>query len=216
MSDTVFRDHDNISPMLEPKDRFPEQLAIVVNELFTRGHEEARRALEPIGMEHVDVPRRTEIPKTTIAQVFVRDHFICRYCGGKTIPPPVLRVLSSAFPDLFPYHKNWRADSTHPAYLSRSSCCDHIHPGARPGSWNQFKNPWTDLDNVVTACWSCNASKADLTLDQLGWALAPVSRCGWDGLTFRYEELWNATGRPNARYHRSWISAFKRATSLKR
>jgi hypothetical protein len=41
-------------------------------------------------------------------QVFVRDGFIDRYAGTRLIFPPVLRVLSFALPESFPYHPNWK------------------------------------------------------------------------------------------------------------
>lgn len=40
-----------------------------------------------------------------------------------------------------------RADSIHPAFISRSATLDHVRPIARGG------DP-TALDNLVTACWT--------------------------------------------------------------
>jgi hypothetical protein len=84
---------------------------------------------------------------------------------------------------------------------SRSPVVDHIVPGSTGGDW-------LDDGNLVTACWPCNARKADFTLDQLRWQLLerdPNSR--WDGLTSRYRDLWQVAGEPRPDYHKSWIAA---------
>jgi len=126
--------------------------------------------------------------------------FTCRYCLGRVIPTPVMRVVASLYPDIFPYHPNWRVDRTHPAFLSRSACLDHVESGAHGGEW-------LDLNNLVTACWLCNVRKSDLTLDKLGWRLRPIPTPGWDGLTGMYRALWTAAGQPDLRYHRAWLAA---------
>lgn len=58
------------------------------------------------------------------AQVFVRDGFVCRYCGKHVADPH----------------------------------CDHVIPLCKGGK--------TVLDNLVTACPSCNCSKHDKTLEE--------------------------------------------------
>ena len=61
-------------------------------------------------------------------RVFIRDGFVDRYCGERLVFPAVLRVLSHALPDKFPYHPNWRTAMTHPAYLGDWS--DNRPPGS--------------------------------------------------------------------------------------
>ena len=41
--------------------------------------------------------------------------------------------------------------------------CDHVFPVSRGGS--------NDTSNLVTACRTCNRTKADKTLEELGWEL---------------------------------------------
>jgi len=66
---------------------------------------------------------------------------------------------------------------------------------------------WREPKNLVTACWTCNQRKANLSLEQLGWRLRPVPALGWDGLTGAYPKLWELAGRPDPTYHRRWLTA---------
>jgi len=92
--------------------------------------------LATVGQRRIEVERRRS--PTTQARVAIhrRDCWTCRYCGGRTVAPPVLRFLSEVYPDDFPYHPNWRAGRVHPAYLLVSTSLDHVHPegGAGAGS----------------------------------------------------------------------------------
>jgi hypothetical protein len=38
--------------------------------------------------------------------IFHRDHFDCRYCGGRTILTPVMELLGELYADIFPFHPN--------------------------------------------------------------------------------------------------------------
>jgi hypothetical protein len=98
------------------------------------------------------------------------------------------------------------ADLTHPAILSRSPVLDHVVPGTAGGDWS-------DETNLVTACWPCNAAKADLSLEQIGWRVRPISSDDWDGLISLYPGLWRTAGQPKPALHKSWINAFRDATT---
>ena len=52
-------------------------------------------ALSAVEFRVVDIERRRGVPLPAMIAAFQRDCWTCRYCGGKTIAPPVLRVLSS-------------------------------------------------------------------------------------------------------------------------
>lgn len=121
-------------------------------------------ALSAVEHHVVDIEPRRGVSFANTVAVFQRDCWTCRYCGGQTIAPPVLRVLSHMYPDRFPFHPNWKAGRVHPAYLLLSTSLDHVQPGGRGGSW-------TKSDNLVAACWPCNSGKADFTLDEIGWEL---------------------------------------------
>ena len=136
-----------------------------------------------------------------MCSIFHRDHFCCRYCGGRTILTPVMELLGELYPDVFPFHPNWKGGMTHPAVIARSTIIDHVVPGAMGGSWR-------DPDNLVTACWPCNAIKSDYGLDQLGWQLQPITTDdGWDGLACYYRALWERAGKPKPAFHEAWLQA---------
>lgn len=112
---------------------------------------------------------------TRYTRVFVRDGFIDRYSGEKLLFPPVLRVLSHVLPDAFPYHKNWKADSSHRAYWDLGATVDHLVPVARGGT--------NDESNLVTTSMARNAAKMHWTLEELGWELQPSGDINdWDGM----------------------------------
>jgi len=165
-------------------------------------------ALSVVEQRIVDLEPRHGVPFGEMAAVFERDCWTCRYCGAHTIAPPVLRVLSSLYPDRFPFHPNWKAGQVHPAYLLLSTSLDHVQPGGRGGAWS-------DRDNLVAACWPCNSGKADFTLKELGWGLLDEAevQSSWDGLTSSYAALWQAAGQPDRQYHRRWLRALGHASS---
>src|SRR5439155_26423023 len=154
-----------------------EQLAASVRELADATlHGDATATadlLGKIGQGVSEVERRASVPLSTTVRIYRRDSWSCRYCGARTIPIPVLRVLSALYPDEFPHHPNWKAGKYHPAYLVLTTSLDHAQPGARGGSW-------TDSDNLVASCWPCNTGKADMRLDELGWGLLDQRTCHSD------------------------------------
>ena len=127
--------------------------------------------------------------KSVIAKIYARDHYHCRYCGERVILTAVMHLVSKLYPEQFPFHRNWKADSTHPAFISRSATLDHVEPIAGGG------DP-VDPDNLVTACWNCNRRKGDLRIDQIGWSLTEPHNKDWKGLTELFHPLWEAAGRP--------------------
>lgn len=50
-------------------------------------------------------------------RAFVRDGFVDRYTGKPLVFPPVLRLLSHALPERFPYHPNWKDPGHTPGVL---------------------------------------------------------------------------------------------------
>ena len=119
-------------------------------------------------------PGVRKIPANVKVQTFVRDKFQCRYYGTRTVHLGALRLLSHLFPQAFPFHPNWRREVTHPAYWEISSSCDHLIPVARGGD--------NRLENLVTACYRCNAQKGDWLLEEWNMSLRDASTSTWDGL----------------------------------
>jgi 5-methylcytosine-specific restriction endonuclease McrA len=144
-------------------------------------------------------------PQQTVAMVYVRDSFTCRYCGRWTVPTQILRLISVAFPIEFPFHPNWRRDIAPRPYWDISTSVDHVHAVATGGHSQ-------DPANLATACARCQYQKSSLPLEALDWKLrGPVKPGAWDGMQSEYPALWEATGRPDERHHKSWIRAFSAA-----
>lgn len=134
-------------------------------------------------------------PQQSIAMVYVRDSFTCRYCGRWTVPTQILRLISVAFPVEFPFHPNWRRDVAPRPYWDISTSVDHVHAVATGGDAQEPAN-------LATACARCPYQKSSLPLEVLGWELSgPRDPGAWDGLMSEYCALWEATGRPDARHH---------------
>ena len=109
-------------------------------------------------------------------RVFVRDGFVDRYSGQPLVLPAALRVISTALPSDFPFHPNWKADVTHPAFWELGATVDHLVPVTRGGA--------DDESNWVTTSMAHNSAKMNWTLSELGWALHSGGDIrDWDGLT---------------------------------
>jgi hypothetical protein len=139
--------------------------------------------------------------KAQCMQVFQRDGFVDRYSGQRLVFPGVLRIMSNAFPALFPFQKNWKMTETHPAYWELAPTIDHVIPIARGGT--------DTIDNWVTTSMIRNSAKANWTLEELGWSL---KECGnfdqWDGLVGLFSKA--VQQKPELlqdEYLRSWYAA---------
>jgi 5-methylcytosine-specific restriction endonuclease McrA len=183
-----------------PEDDYPEVLERALSALAAGDPTSANAQLEPIAYERTSVTKPRGLKRRDHGRVFRRDHFHCRYCGARVIPIPVMELLGAVFDERFPYHPNWKGGETHPAVLSRTAVIDHVVPASLGGS--------ADDNNLVTACWPCNARKADLSLARLGWELLPIpADDAWDGLTRFYNDLWQHAGCPKPNLHHDWASA---------
>jgi hypothetical protein len=188
-----------------PDDPYPDTLARVIQTRIAGDQTAALSEITAIGFTPPERRVEREPARSVIAGVYARDHYHCRYCGERVILTAVMRLLARLYPEQFPYHPHWKADATHPAFISRSATLDHAHPIADGG------DPLA-LDNLVTACWNCNRRKGDLRLDEIGWTLAEPLDTNWRGLTDLYRPLWEATGRPAlSEDEQTWMRAIDRA-----
>jgi hypothetical protein len=143
--------------------------------------------------------------RAVTAAAYVRDGFACAYCARRTVPTQILRLVSVAFPEEFPYDPHWRRDVTARAYWDISTTMDHVHAVSRGGGRN-------DPTNLTTACARCQYQKNNLSLEALGWSIQRGS-AGWTGLIEHYEPLWRQLGQPQANSHRPWIRTFAAAVA---
>jgi len=110
-------------------------------------------------------------------EVFERDFYRCRYCSLRIITGEVFseysRIVGS---DIFSDEReNTKRNGL---TLGLRGVADHVEPYALGAG--------TEIDNLITSCYSCNFGKAGYTLDQLKIE-DPRSRQpkddGWRGLT---------------------------------
>jgi len=185
--------------MRAPDDPYPDALARIIRARIADDETAALKALAEISFQQA--PHRSERwpSRTVIARIYARDHYHCRYCGERVILTAVMRLVARLYPREFPYHPNWKTDSTHPAFVSRSATLDHVEPIADGG------DP-VDEANLVTACWGCNRRKGDLRLSEIGWSLVEPADKTWNGLTELFYPLWEAAGRPQlGEDERAWL-----------
>jgi 5-methylcytosine-specific restriction endonuclease McrA len=116
-------------------------------------------------------------PQRFAREVLRRDGYRCRYCGVRLIPKEVLKAFSRVVgQDSF--CTSGTNLQRHGVVLAFRANVDHVVPWKLGGR--------TELQNLVSACWSCNYGKGVFTLDQIGvddprLRSMPASD-DWDGL----------------------------------
>ena len=140
-----------------------------------------------------------------LTKIFLRDGFIDRYTGTKLVFPPVLRIISKALPEVFPFQSNWKMTETHVAYWELFPTIDHIKPIARGG--------YDTEENIITTSMIRNAAKSNFTLEEIGWSVKePGNLNDWDGLTEVFKQLIQAGPLLiKDPYIRNWQTALQRA-----
>lgn len=81
-----------------------------------------------------------QFSEKTKAEVFMRDRFLCTFCGYPTVPRCILVAISDVFPDVIPYYAHYRRGSVHPVYWALAPEADHIVAHASGGS-NDVEKP---------------------------------------------------------------------------
>ena len=110
-------------------------------------------------------------------EVFIRDHFRCRYCGLRIISKEVFSEYSRIVgaENFSVERENSKRNGL---TLGLRGVADHVEPYASGGE--------TEIENLVTSCYSCNFGKAGYTLEQLGIEdprLRQPAEDEWKGLT---------------------------------
>ena len=173
-------------------------------------------ALELLKSRYPFQPFETDKRKYTSTQSmkqFLRDGFIDRYSGTRLVNPGVLRLLSSLYPDDFPYHRNWKNTDCHIAYWELFPTVDHVFPIARGGLDSE--------ENWVTTSMLRNSAKSNATLDEIDWDLKPAGALeNWDGLTHWLISCFSANSESpikakvdetNIKYIMKWVRASSNA-----
>ncbi len=128
-----------------------------------------------------EIKKRTYTTTQKMEQ-FIRDGFIDRYTGEKLLNPGILKVLSTYFPDEFPFHPHWKMTETHVAYWELIPTIDHIFPIAKGGD--------DDRSNWVTTSMKNNSIKSNYTIDEIHWTIYPQGNIkDWDGLSEAFIHL---------------------------
>ncbi len=137
-------------------------------------------------------------------KVFIRDGFIDRYKGQRLVIPGILKVISTYFPDDFPYQPHWKMNDTHLAYWELVPTIDHIKPIASGGA--------DEEENWVTTSMMNNSIKSNWTLEQLGWKVHISGNMEeWDGLTNLFMQLVEADSELlKDNYIKNWYKTAKK------
>src|SRR5579885_1011604 len=89
----------------EPSTPFAAKLADALA-LVLSGDGTAPQALEALYEPPPCSGSRSTASESQQVAVFLRDQFTCRSCGRRLVFLPLLPLLSSMYPQLFPYHPN--------------------------------------------------------------------------------------------------------------
>lgn len=183
-------------------------LRLVCDALLDQRMEEAQTLLRryaPFSGSPAQKRQYSEIEKT---RLFLRDGFIDRYSGKKLVFGGILRLISFRMSETFPYHPNWKMESCHPMYWELTPTLDHLVPIARGGQ--------DRMENWITTSMLSNSSKANWTLDELGWTLLPPGDLAeWDGLVGSFVRLVEADAvLSEQRFIRHYYRAAKTALEM--
>jgi hypothetical protein len=145
--------------------------------------------------------KRVSLNETRRLRIFQRDRFVDRYSGDRLVFPGTLLILSATLGEKFPYSKNWKTSSCHPAWWEVCATVDHCTPVVKGGG--------NDDENLVTTSMMRNAAKLSFTSGELGWRVLPLERDSrWDGLVGWFMDyLDNKQDLLNDRRIRRWHSA---------
>jgi len=174
-------------------------LAPIAGEVWTqRSPVHVRTNAEPSGL------KRGYVSKVTKARVYLRDGYVCTYCGGRAVALPVLAGISALFPSALPYSQHFKLGATHPVYWLLAAEADHNVAFAAGGA--------DDESNFTTLHALCNTQKADAARDLLPEVTPRPAPAGWDGLVSTYPPIASlaaaAGGEHGPRYYADWERAF--------
>jgi hypothetical protein len=162
--------------------------ALVERRVAAYGVARERRGSAPAYRSPLPRARRQSTRRVDIRDTFQRDRFTCRYahCRRPTVALEVLKLLSTAFPEVMPYHSNWRPVADHILYWTYSTSLEHAVPFPAGGT--------SAPQNLLTACYLCNDIKKHLPAELLGWRVGAPEQSTWMGLTEHLADLRHSVG----------------------
>lgn len=110
-----------------------------------------------------------------LRKLFEMDGWRCRFCDIRVIDSSVRRKLRREFPEVV----RWGPKDVdkHAAVFIHMASHDHVLPWSHGGTG--------ELDNLVTACWTCQFARGEWLLEDVGVSdprSRPPLRDTWDGL----------------------------------
>ncbi len=111
------------------------------------------------------------------SEVYKRDGYVCQYCSYRVIDLKVLKKAEKIFGKEYFVASGRSNDIRHGISLAFRATADHVLPMSHGGR--------TNLENLVTCCWSCNYGKYNALLEQMGLndpryqTISPDQK--WDG-----------------------------------
>jgi 5-methylcytosine-specific restriction endonuclease McrA len=138
-------------------------------------HRKLQLNISPPETKDIDLRDPVRSPAKLQKQVFERDSYHCRYCGGKLISQEFLKTFIKRLNSPL-FSRGETNLNTHGIIHLTWPVADHVIP------WN--KGGRTSLDNLVSSCAPCNYGKDGYTIEQLG-LIDPLTRpakiSDWDG-----------------------------------
>lgn len=121
---------------------------------------------------------RKQFSTTEQRKIFMRDTYLCRYCGVRVIDEKILKRMETMVGRVhFASSGNSNADRHGIVFFFRATV-DHVIPLSYGGQ--------TTLDNGVTSCWNCNYGKYNALLEQMDImdprVMSFEKELGWNGL----------------------------------
>ena len=122
---------------------------------------------------------RTKPSASEQRATFLRDRYTCCYshCQRPTVSLEILRLLSTAFPEVLPYHRNWTPLDRHILYWTYSTSLEHLR------SFSEIGPLAAAAGNLITSCYECNDIKNYLPIELLCCRVTTPADTTWAGLT---------------------------------
>ena len=111
-------------------------------------------------------------------KVWIRDHWICQYCGEPVFFGPALKELDKISHGHGYFHPNGSEKHMLSLFHRRWASVDHVQPKSKGGK--------DSMDNYVTACMQCNQEIREKSSDQGKATYGKINKnaieVNWDGL----------------------------------